>query len=166
MKRMPLMVWILLIGLLGSVYAQRATAPSGPRLYLETGTTASMELFFAQETFFGMQLGFQGGVKGLAGPFGVGGQFGLGVQGGGATFNLGLEGLFHFGQGELVPLAGLGFRVFFGGGQTVFGLSAAAGAEFAFNRNVSLVATVRPTLWFAGGAAFGMGIGTGFRIYP
>ncbi|MCX7850976.1 hypothetical protein, partial [Thermus sp.] len=77
MKRMPLMVWVLLIGLLGSVYAQRATAPPGPRLYLETGTTASMELFFAQETFFGMQLGFQGGVKGLAGPFGVGGDISL-----------------------------------------------------------------------------------------
>ncbi|MEN2981088.1 MAG: hypothetical protein ABDH20_00240 [Thermus sp.] len=165
-KWMWLMVWILLIGVLGSVYAQRATVPSGPRFFLETGTVATMELFFAQETAFGMQLGFQGGVKDLAGPFGVGGQFGLGVQGGGAAFNLGLEALLHFGQGDLVPLVGAGFRVFFGGGQTAFGLGAAAGAEFAFNRNVSLVATIRPTLWFAGGAAFGMSIGTGFRIYP
>lgn len=162
--------WLFLIGLLvlmivGGAQAQR-TSPPGSRFYVEAGTGAEMDFFFAQGTAFGLQASFQGGVKDLAGPFGVGGRFALAVQGGGAAFDLGLDGIFHFGREGLVPLAGLGFRVFFGGGQTAFGLGALAGTELTLNRNASLVAQARPTLWFTGGTTFGLGISLGLRVYP
>lgn len=154
---------LVLVGAAG--HAQRAPQP-GPRLYVEAGTGAQMELFFSQGTAFGLQASFQGGMKDLVGPFGVGGRLALTVQGGGAAFDLGLDGIFHFGREGLVPLVGLGFRVFFGGGQTVFGLGALAGTEFTLNRNASFVGQARPTLWFAGGTNFGLGISLGLRVYP
>ncbi|BDG27351.1 hypothetical protein TthSNM66_19870 [Thermus thermophilus] len=99
------------------------------RTYLEAGTTAVMDLTFGQGTSFGLFTALEGGVRDLAGPFGVGGRFGLNVQQGGAAFELGLQGLFHFGRygSGISPLVGLGFRVFFGGGQTLFGLGGGSG---------------------------------------
>lgn len=138
------------------------------RTYLEAGTTAVMDLTFGQGTSFGLFTALEGGVRDLAGPFGVGGRFGLNVQQGGAAFELGLQGLFHFGRygSGISPLAGLGFRVFFGGGQTVFGLEGVAGIEYFLNRQVSFVAKGEPTLWFAGGTQFGLGLRAGLRVYP
>jgi len=98
----------------------------------------------------------------------VGGRFGIGVAQGGAAFELGLSGLFHFGKygAGMSPLAGFGFRVFFGGGQTSFGLNGVAGIEYFVNRQVAFVARAEPTLWFAGGASFGLDLRAGLRVYP
>ncbi len=138
------------------------------RTYLEAGTVANMNLFFAQQTAFSLVAVVDAGVRDLAGPFGVGGQFGIQVSQGGASFNLGLSGLFHFGKygAGMSPLAGLGFRVFFGGGQTFFGLGGVAGTEFFLNRQVSFVGRAEPTLWFGGGTVFGLNLSLGLRVYP
>ncbi|MGC8968043.1 MAG: hypothetical protein ACP5JV_06945 [Thermus sp.] len=138
------------------------------RTYLEAGTRADMQFSFAQQTAFALAAVVDAGVRDLAGPFGVGGRFGIGVFQGGAAFELGLSGLFHFGKygAGLSPLAGLGFRVFFGGGQTTFGLNGAAGIEYFVNRQVAFVARAEPTLWFAGGTSFGLDLRAGLRVYP
>lgn len=138
------------------------------RTYLEAGTTANMSFSFAQQTAFGLVATVDAGVRDLAGPFGVGGRFGIQVAQGGAAFELGLSGLFHFGKygTGMSPLAGLGFRVFFGGGQTFFGLNGVAGIEYFVNRQVAFVARAEPTLWFAGGTSFGLDLRAGLRVYP
>jgi len=138
------------------------------RTYLEAGTTANMSFIFAQQTAFGLAATVDAGVRDLAGPFGAGGRFGIQVAQGGAAFELGLSGLFHFGKygTGMSPLAGLGFRVFFGGGQTFFGLNGVAGIEYFVNRQVAFVARAEPTLWFAGGTSFGLDLRAGLRVYP
>ena len=138
------------------------------RTYLEAGTTANMSFSFTQQTAFQLVAIVEGGVRDLAGPFGVGARLGLGVAQGGAAFDLGLSGLFHFGRyGQgMSPIAGLGFEVFFGGGQTAFGLQGLAGLEYFLNRQASFVALGRPTLWFAGGTSFGLNLTLGLRVYP
>ena len=138
------------------------------RTYLEAGTRADMSFSFAQQTAFSLVAVVDAGVRALAGPFGGGGRFGIGVAQGGAAFELGLSGLFHFGKygAGMSPLAGFGFRVFFGGGQTSFGLNGVAGIEYFVNRQVAFVARAEPTLWFAGGASFGLDLRAGLRVYP
>ncbi len=138
------------------------------RTYLEAGTTADMSFSFAQQTAFQLVAIVEGGVRDLAGPFGVGGRFGIQVAQGGASFLLGLSGLFHFGKygTGMSPLAGLGFQVFFGGGQTFFGLNGVAGIEYFVNRQVAFVARAEPTLLFGGGTSFGLGLRAGLRVYP
>jgi len=138
------------------------------RTYLEAGTTADMSFTFAQQTAFQLVAIVEGGVRDLAGPFGVGGRFGIQVAQGGAAFVLGLSGLFHFGKygTGISPLAGLGFQVFFGGGQTFFGLNGVAGIEYFVNRQVAFVARAEPTLLFGGGTSFGLGLRAGLRVYP
>lgn len=138
------------------------------RTYLEAGTTADMSFSFAQQTAFQLVAIVEGGVRDLAGPFGVGGRFGIQVAQGGAAFLLGLSGLFHFGKygTGISPLAGLGFQVFFGGGQTFFGLNSVAGIEYFVNRQVAFVARAEPTLSFGGGTSFGLSLRAGLRVYP
>jgi hypothetical protein len=138
------------------------------RTYLEAGTTADMSFTFAQQTAFQLVAIVEGGVRDLAGPFGVGGRFGIQVAQGGAAFVLGLSGLFHFGKygTGISPLAGLGFQVFFGGGQTFFGLNGVAGIEYFVNRQVAFVARAEPTLLFGGGTSFGLSLRAGLRVYP
>jgi hypothetical protein len=138
------------------------------RFYLEAGTTADMNFRFAQQTTFGMVATVDAGARDLAGPFGVGGRFGIQVAQGGATFELGLSGLFHFGKygTGMSPLAGLGLRALFGGGQTSFGLNGVVGIEYFVNHQVAFVARAEPTVWFGGGTTFGLNLRTGLRVYP
>lgn len=167
MKGKVLLVMVLTL-VLGMVQAQR--------FYMETGVTdlvlpaggtgANLGFVFANQTNFGMNVQLSGGVRDLAGPFGVGGNLGIILMGGSAVFNLGLDGLFHFGKAGVAPLAGFGFRVFFGGGQTLFGLGAAGGVEYFLNKNASAVIVAKPTLLFAGQAVFGVNLGVGLRVYP
>lgn len=151
-----------------AVWLALGTVALAQRTYLEGGTNANMSFSFQQQTSFSLVAAVDGGVRDLAGPFGVGGRFGILVAQGGAAFELGLAGLSYFGKygtGQS-PLAGLGSRVFFGGGQTLFGLSGVAGTEFFLNRQVSFVARAEPTLWFGGGTSFGLDLRAGLRIYP
>ena len=138
------------------------------RIYLEAGTTTDMRFTFAQQTVFELTATVDAGVRDLAGPFGVGGRFGIRVAQGTASFELGLSGLFHFGRygTGISPLAGLGLRVQFGGGQPTFGLNGVAGIEYFFNRQLAFVARAEPALQFEQGTNFGLNLRVGLRVYP
>jgi hypothetical protein len=138
------------------------------RIYLEAGTTTDLRFTFAQQTDFNLTATVDAGVRDLAGPFGVGGRFGIRVAEGGASFELGLSGLFHFGNygTGISPLAGLGFQVEFGGGQTTFGLNGVAGIEYFLDRQLAFVARAEPTLRFAEGTSFRLNLRVGLRVYP
>jgi hypothetical protein len=126
-----------------------------------------IRLDLTNQAAFGMNLNINAGVKELAGPFGLGGGFGLGVQQGQANFNLGVGANFSLGRPPIDPEVGLGFNASFGGSAPEFRIQAFGGAEFSFNRNVSLLAGLVPVVIFAGGGtSFGFGIQAGLRVYP
>lgn len=136
------------------------------RFFVE-GLVGNITLDLSNQAAFGMDLGTNGGVKELAGPFGLRGGLSLGVRQGQANFGLEAGATFSLGRPPIDPEVGVGFTAIFGGGAPVFAIRAFGGAEFALNRNVSLLAGLVPIVQFAGGGtAFGFSIQTGLRVYP
>ncbi|MCS7059267.1 MAG: hypothetical protein NZ849_09025 [Meiothermus sp.] len=135
------------------------------RVFLE-GAVSNISLAFTNPTQFGMQLGFLGGVKELAGPFGLRGGVAINVQQGIATFDLSAGALFSFGRSGVIPQAGLGFLAGFGGQTTTFSVEALVGLEYPVNRNVSLVVNALPNVQFGGQTVFVVRMGAGLRVYP
>ena len=126
-----------------------------------------IRLDLTNQAAFGMNLNINAGVKKLAGPFGLGGGFGLGAQQGQANFNLEVGANFSLGRPPIDPEVGLGFNASFGGNAPEFRIQAFGGAEFSFNRNVSLLTGLVPVVTFAGGGtSFGFRIQAGLRVYP
>jgi hypothetical protein len=159
MKKLVQALVVLLVMSVGMSMAQ------ADRLYIEGQTRASM-------TFSsGASVSLLGalGVKNLAGPLGLRGLLALDFAGG-ASFTLGADALFTFGNPrdtrDAEFYAGPGLRIFAGSGGTAFGLNGVAGVEFPLNPRLSVNAEFVPILLFGSGTQFIGQILAGFRIYP